>query len=514
MARISAALLFAGIATAQASNYTTTAWMTNFADTDRYGYVASVIDADSEHMTLSLDFDANTNTTALNIGGPGGNYTFGKTAFTIKEAMTRYEPTPTDGDMNLQLACTQPAQAGADVTCDGKIGDGYARFARCNEYQTTQTDRSPVENVTRTITHTYGTGIWGSAGTETITQEYNFPLQTETTTPAWCTSDEVPETELESSFTTTAAEFAVYQIVIYAGQEKLSAFSGSSVDVSTIAPSSSVASSSSSSFSGSPESASASATASAPPQSTGAAGKMNAVIPALAGIGVAAVMVVRSFDVSTAPARPPRDDEIPLIDLSGFDGNLDARRIIAKHVCKTAENTEFSYVENYGIDGRLIEDALSQAQAFLAQPLDKKEPLLPEYTGPAVGYRGLSSTQINRTESRNRKETFAVQYDVLSSISEWLDAFTMPGTLVVNVSDFLQRLSNDRFRSTVHRLCNRAETSRYFMPFFFGFNADAVCEVVSTCVGEENLTKYLPISYVEGRRLRFALASKPQATSS
>lgn len=29
--------------------------------------------------------------------------------------------------------------------------------------------------------------------------------------------------------------------------------------------------------------------------------------------------------VSTAPLRPPRDDEIPLVDLSSIDGDLDAR---------------------------------------------------------------------------------------------------------------------------------------------------------------------------------------------
>lgn len=97
---------------------------------------------------------------------------------------------------------------------------------------------------------------------------------------------------------------------------------------------------------------------------------------------------------------------------------------------------------------------------------------------------------------------------VLSSTSEWLDASPIPGTLVVNVGDFLQRLSNDRFRSTVHRVYNRTEKSRYSMPFFFGFNADAVCQTVPTCVSEGNPAKYQPISCGEWRRQRFALASK------
>lgn len=104
--------------------------------------------------------------------------------------------------------------------------------------------------------------------------------------------------------------------------------------------------------------------------------------------------------VSTAPARPPRDDEIPLIDLGGIDSGIGARKSIAGLVRKAAENTGFFNIKNYGIEDSLIEHALSQAKAFFAQPLDKKTPLLPEYTGSGVGYRGVSSTQINRTESR------------------------------------------------------------------------------------------------------------------
>lgn len=283
MARIGATLLFAGIAAAQATNYTTTAWMSNFLDTDKYGYIASVIGADAERLTLSLDYDSETNQTVLNVGGPGGNYTFDKTAFTVSTDMTRLAPISTDGDFGYQVACTQPAEVDPNVTCDVKIGDAYARAGFCNEYQVTRTYQG--KNITSTITHTYGTGIWGPAGTEIITQKFDFPPDTISTTPSWCTSDEVPQTVLERAYTTSAADFALYKIVIYAGQEKLSAYSGSSVDVSTVTPSPNATASS-----GNSGTASASPSASAPPQSTGAAGKMSAAVPALAGIGVVAVM--------------------------------------------------------------------------------------------------------------------------------------------------------------------------------------------------------------------------------
>ena len=83
---------------------------------------------------------------------------------------------------------------------------------------------------------------------------------------------------------------------------------------------------------------------------------------------------------------------------------------------------------------------------------------------------------------------------VLSARDDWIEATPVEGTLVVNIADFLQRLSNDRFRSTVHQVYNRRAASRYSMPFFFGFNADAVCSVVPTCVDDEHPPRYKPIS--------------------
>lgn len=83
---------------------------------------------------------------------------------------------------------------------------------------------------------------------------------------------------------------------------------------------------------------------------------------------------------------------------------------------------------------------------------------------------------------------------VLSLDGEWLDAKPIDGTFVINIGDFMQRLSNNRFRSTVHRVYNRQKTSRYAMPFFLGFNPEAVCSVVPTCVDEDHPALYEPIS--------------------
>lgn len=59
---------------------------------------------------------------------------------------------------------------------------------------------------------------------------------------------------------------------------------------------------------------------------------------------------------------------------------------------------------------------------------------------------------------------------ILNSNSEWIWATPMEGTFVVNIGDFLSRLTNDRYKSTVHRAYNRGleNKDRISMPFFFG----------------------------------------------
>jgi isopenicillin N synthase-like dioxygenase len=81
---------------------------------------------------------------------------------------------------------------------------------------------------------------------------------------------------------------------------------------------------------------------------------------------------------------------------------------------------------------------------------------------------------------------------VLNSQNEWIIAPPIPGTLVVNIGDFLMRLTNDRLKSTVHRVVQHNKDDRYSMPFFFGFNFDEKLGVLPTCASEENPPKYQP----------------------
>ncbi|TIA32774.1 Clavaminate synthase-like protein [Aureobasidium pullulans] len=92
---------------------------------------------------------------------------------------------------------------------------------------------------------------------------------------------------------------------------------------------------------------------------------------------------------------------------------------------------------------------------------------------------------------------------ILTPEGQWIMAKPIPGTLVVNIGDYLMRLTNDKFKSTVHRVFNCSTFDRISMPFFFGFNFNEKCGVLPTCIDESNPPKYEPISCAEWTQLRF-----------
>jgi isopenicillin N synthase-like dioxygenase len=89
--------------------------------------------------------------------------------------------------------------------------------------------------------------------------------------------------------------------------------------------------------------------------------------------------------------------------------------------------------------------------------------------------------------------------EVLSKKGEWLPINPPSGSLVCNVGDMLQRLTNGRLRSTTHRVTNppreRASNARYSLPFFLHFNPDFLIETLPQCVDAQHPDQYpVPIS--------------------
>lgn len=80
----------------------------------------------------------------------------------------------------------------------------------------------------------------------------------------------------------------------------------------------------------------------------------------------------------------------------------------------------------------------------------------------------------------------------------WIDVTAPDGCFVVNVGDMLQRLTNDRLRSTTHRVVNppkeKWHTPRFSIPFFTHPKGSMRLDCLPGCVDDRHPIKYAPIT--------------------
>lgn len=97
---------------------------------------------------------------------------------------------------------------------------------------------------------------------------------------------------------------------------------------------------------------------------------------------------------------------------------------------------------------------------------------------------------------------------LLNRNNEWKDITAGPGQIVVNVGDMLQRLTNNKMRSTTHRVVNPPEEKwhleRYSIPFFLHPRTEMSLDCLEHCIDETHPLAYEPITAGEylNERLR------------
>ncbi|KAJ6780628.1 hypothetical protein PWT90_01724 [Aphanocladium album] len=91
---------------------------------------------------------------------------------------------------------------------------------------------------------------------------------------------------------------------------------------------------------------------------------------------------------------------------------------------------------------------------------------------------------------------------ILNREGQWIRAQPIPGTFIVNIADFMQRITNDRYLSTVHRAQNWSDRERVSIPFFWGFGFHESCGVLETCLSQGEKPKYEEINCGEWVRMR------------
>jgi isopenicillin N synthase-like dioxygenase len=76
----------------------------------------------------------------------------------------------------------------------------------------------------------------------------------------------------------------------------------------------------------------------------------------------------------------------------------------------------------------------------------------------------------------------------------WTPVRAPVGSLIVNLGDMLARWTNDRYRSTPHRVLGSPDRDRYSIPFFVNPDPATVVECIPGCVSPENPCRYEPVT--------------------
>ncbi len=84
--------------------------------------------------------------------------------------------------------------------------------------------------------------------------------------------------------------------------------------------------------------------------------------------------------------------------------------------------------------------------------------------------------------------------EILSKKNDWIGVTSLPEQIVVNVGDMLQRLTNDRLRSTTHRVVNppreKWASPRFSIPFFLHPKSEMSLACLDSCIDADHPKLY------------------------
>jgi isopenicillin N synthase-like dioxygenase len=165
---------------------------------------------------------------------------------------------------------------------------------------------------------------------------------------------------------------------------------------------------------------------------------------------------------------------------------------------REAESALYGGLESLGLRVlRAIARYLGLDDDFFAAPVRDSDSILrllhyPPLPVGAEGARAGAHEDINAiTLLLGAEET---GLEILDRDGRWLAVNPPPGSVVVNIGDMLQRLTNHRLPSTTHRVVNpvgdRRGVARYSMPFFLHFAPDYLIRTLPECVDANRPDRY------------------------
>lgn len=104
---------------------------------------------------------------------------------------------------------------------------------------------------------------------------------------------------------------------------------------------------------------------------------------------------------------------------------------------------------------------------------------------------------------------------VLRRDGQWIPITALPEQIVVNVGDMLSRLTNNKLKSTIHRVVNppkeEMKSSRFSIPFFMHPRSEMDLSCLESCISEEHPKQFEDITagqFLEERLAEIGLRKK------
>lgn len=181
-------------------------------------------------------------------------------------------------------------------------------------------------------------------------------------------------------------------------------------------------------------------------------------------------------------------DNVDVKDVEGFDNTIhEAYRAFessGQHLLR-AIALFLGLDENYF--DQFVEEGNSIVRAIHYPPITKE---------PQSAIRAEQHEDINLITLLVGASADGLQ--ILTKNNEWVNVTSLPEQIVVNVGDMLQRLTNNRLKSTTHRVVNPPRelwhTSRFSIPFFLHPKSSMSLAALSSCIDTDHEKAYEDIT--------------------
>lgn len=181
---------------------------------------------------------------------------------------------------------------------------------------------------------------------------------------------------------------------------------------------------------------------------------------------------------------------------------------IGLHVYKTLEATGIKMLQAIalylGLDEHYFDNKAHNGNSILRPihyfPIENPDEV------PADAVRAAEHGDINLITLLMGASADGLQ--VLRRDNKWIPITALPNQIIVNVGDMLSRHTNNRLKSTIHRVVNPPrelmKTSRFSIPFFMHPRSDMDLSVLENCIDQDNPKLYEDIAAGEFLQQRLA----------